>query len=830
MLTVKSDKKKNRRSELKKDKYRKELAEQTGIYFSSELEAGETKYLPFLKYIVNSLALFGATFGSLYCLITTFELDITIIPLLITCIVASLVLSFMYISYKLKILTYLVVLAMSITAIFRYYSVINSGISSIRNNCLKYIDDKVDLPFLREFNLIFDDEYTAMSITVCVLAVAIMIILNIFISEKMSLAMLFLITFPIVQFGMYFNFDSSRIALICVISSWFLVAGTKFTNSYNGLSNKMESNSSIKKHCHKYGFSTDSQNVAKISIIWLLFIFAVSGLVFSTVSSDNFKIALPTDVIKQSTMRVTKNFLSYGFSSAYTRNSKATEPGELANLSSIVYDGKTDLKVTLVDFNEERMYLRSFVGYNYNSNSLKWETNEPGPQCEQQIDISAKLLKNDFEHSKCNALSMHKIGIRIVDSTLVLQPLNIPYYSIINNKENYMFRSSGEFKSADISTADETKYYTFYTIDDYNSLSNISVLPNNVDINNIHILDDSRKDAYENALYVPDRNKEAIKKFCDNYDIVPGDDAVSKVVTALETDYSYTLKPGKIPYGEDYINYFLLANQQGYCQHFASAATLIFRYLGIPARYAEGYVVDTSDFIYAKKLLDEDVSEWITADYETSKYVYEVDVPDHSGHAWVEIFVDGFGWMPIEATAAADEQPARRGLLATLFGRRDVLTNTTDNIVGSIKKIDEQKTKKQISNLMSLSIILLVFIYFTRMIISIAKRHKGFHTDNRRKNISNRYNHLYSTYKYSNEIGYEMSYKELFDTIIKENTFSEKQLNINERFEKALFSNEEINNEEYNILCYDLKMFKTAIMSRMRISKKIKYYIIDFKM
>ena len=43
------------------------------------------------------------------------------------------------------------------------------------------------------------------------------------------------------------------------------------------------------------------------------------------------------------------------------------------------------------------------------------------------------------------------------------------------------------------------------------------------------------------------------------------------------------------------MNYFLTKNRRGYCAHFASAATLAFRYIGIPARYVEGYAVDPQD-------------------------------------------------------------------------------------------------------------------------------------------------------------------------------------------------------------------------------------------
>ncbi len=81
------------------------------------------------------------------------------------------------------------------------------------------------------------------------------------------------------------------------------------------------------------------------------------------------------------------------------------------------------------------------------------------------------------------------------------------------------------------------------------------------------------------------------------------------------------------PEGRDFVKYFLTESRRGYCMHFASTATLIFRDMGIPARYVSGYVAD------------------IPASGRTL-------VPDANAHAWVEVYIDGYGWHPIEVTPA----------------------------------------------------------------------------------------------------------------------------------------------------------------------------------
>jgi len=87
--------------------------------------------------------------------------------------------------------------------------------------------------------------------------------------------------------------------------------------------------------------------------------------------------------------------------------------------------------------------------------------------------------------------------------------------------------------------------------------------------------------------------------------------------------YNMSFKP--IPSNADFAVYFLTESREGICQHFAMAATVMFRALGIPARYVTGYVADAT------------ANEW-------------TDVTSDKAHAWVEIYIDGFGWVPIEVT------------------------------------------------------------------------------------------------------------------------------------------------------------------------------------
>ena len=69
--------------------------------------------------------------------------------------------------------------------------------------------------------------------------------------------------------------------------------------------------------------------------------------------------------------------------------------------------------------------------------------------------------------------------------------------------------------------------------------------------------------------------------------------------------------------------------------HFATAATLMYRMLGIPARFAEGYAIPASAF----------------SQQENGQYVAEVE--GSMGHAWCEVWQEDTGWKVEDHTGAA---------------------------------------------------------------------------------------------------------------------------------------------------------------------------------
>lgn len=108
-------------------------------------------------------------------------------------------------------------------------------------------------------------------------------------------------------------------------------------------------------------------------------------------------------------------------------------------------------------------------------------------------------------------------------------------------------------------------------------------------------------------------------------------DAACKVAYSLSS-FQYSLELPSISSKKDSVEYFLSESKEGYCVHFATAGVLILRELGIPARYASGYLVSQEQF---RSNLDG---------------TYTATVLDSDAHAWVEIYLNHIGWVPIEMT------------------------------------------------------------------------------------------------------------------------------------------------------------------------------------
>jgi transglutaminase-like putative cysteine protease len=105
--------------------------------------------------------------------------------------------------------------------------------------------------------------------------------------------------------------------------------------------------------------------------------------------------------------------------------------------------------------------------------------------------------------------------------------------------------------------------------------------------------------------------------------------------------YFYTLEPPRLQL--DSIDDFLFNTRRGFCEHFASAFTMLARAAGIPARVVTGYQGGEYNPI--------------------SGYLR---ILQSDAHAWSEVWLEGRGWVRVDPTAAVAPDRIERGIEAAL--------------------------------------------------------------------------------------------------------------------------------------------------------------------
>ena len=141
-----------------------------------------------------------------------------------------------------------------------------------------------------------------------------------------------------------------------------------------------------------------------------------------------------------------------------------------------------------------------------------------------------------------------------------------------------------------------------------------------------------RSHVYANYTAVPATTLEYLEGIIANEGFDVSDpEIISKVAQYVKGAATYSMYYNRdLDKSEDIVVAFLDLYKSGICQHYAAAATMLYRALGIPARFTVGYATDIEANV-------------------------DANVMGADGHAWVEVYIDGLGWIHVEVTGGGPE-------------------------------------------------------------------------------------------------------------------------------------------------------------------------------
>lgn len=137
-----------------------------------------------------------------------------------------------------------------------------------------------------------------------------------------------------------------------------------------------------------------------------------------------------------------------------------------------------------------------------------------------------------------------------------------------------------------------------------------------------------RKFVYSNYIDLPETTKSDLLKIAAEQgflEIADRKELIRAVKEYIQNAATYTEDYAAYPADVDTAVYFLTDAKEGVCRHFATSATAMYRALGIPARYTVGFAGGAQ------------ADKW-------------VNVMGRDAHAWVEVYLDGIGWIAVDPT------------------------------------------------------------------------------------------------------------------------------------------------------------------------------------
>ena len=641
--------------------------------FSKSENSRHEKNDDLLHCIIVGMLIFCASAGCVLGILSQFELAANYPLIIILLLVSALFLAVIHISRFFYNVGYFLFMFLFAYGLFAMRTYANSGYQALLNIINEAYSDHYLLSSVREYTEIIQDRYLTITTVSIFLGIFLVLLLNVDVFNNMYYATAFFLTFLPLQIGIFIGRYPSYLSLAFLFFSYFgiflLRHSCHFYFVQPGRRKKPREYSF--DYYDKKGRLIIFHKSNALSMLSICLFALLSSLIFSAFTSSVISTSENEAVLRKSTLKAgldenIKILTQTGIMGLFNRYEAkgGISGGKLGGVRSVSPDYETDLEVTFVPYSFETLYLKGYTSWLYTGNS--WDApsegrsymiNMPssgGPSSRSDIAADRYLCESHALSLMAekgltdNALARMKVKNIDADTGYIY----VPYFvssvpdAVIVEPESVI---SG------YSAVDKERTYEFIP---YSSDRRAAVLNNREKLVKLYNeeekagLYDYGNEVYSNYLQIPPQILDELMSY---HDKIGTADTIGEQVNLIYQyfldNYTYDMAPGATPYNKDFVTYFLNDQKRGYCAHFASAGALLLRSYGIPARYVEGYVVTTSGITESGSAADEDISYYYKGTNPLGTgTVVTTEVSDGDAHAWVEVFIDGFGWIPVDLT------------------------------------------------------------------------------------------------------------------------------------------------------------------------------------
>lgn len=500
--------------------------------------------------------------------------------------------------------------------------------------------------------------------------------------------------------------------------------------------------------------------------------------------------------------------------------------GDFTKLSQFKPSGKQQMVITVTEKPTENVYLRGYASTEYTSEG--W--NEMSISTFSKLisplfgnDKKRMLLSEPFQRVDGSSQEIKKQHIYISLENASTEYSYVPYYAMISNEDEIV---KDAYVKGDGKKEYEYEYYPRYDVErlENTKLGEASKL-----------WEDYKKFVREEYMDYPD-NLELLEGLCGILEYNSKEELSYRIDYYFEKNLSYSYSPGKCPENEDFIEYFLFENHKGFCVHFATAATIMYRMCGYPSRYMEGYMITSDEFE-----LQNDGT-------------YKAYVTDKMAHAWSEVFDEEKGWQVMEHTLGyvGEESNTSENIITSNYEAETMTTQNNDNVTNNVTTDSQEETtsKTKTSEEMSgtnempdtyemddgkfswkfivfMCVVLVLLIVFQRR-IRRKRKIRSFRKVKQNIGITNIYNEVYSICVFYGLNKYKKTDREVIDEIKSEflQLEPEEWDWMYECARKAAFDSKHIGINEQRHMYELYKKFRNKIRLEMSFGKRILFLYI----